>query len=113
MSEMAIFQQVSGLFSHRSDRSHWCWLQLGDAAIMLQEFLPNAGGRNRLGLKRRQFHVRRRRALYREFKSHGTQVRKRLCVGNLWVVLLTDPGRDRIEFESPTDAPEESEWTIC
>jgi len=28
---------------HPDGRIHWCWLELGDAAIMLQEFLP--GGR--------------------------------------------------------------------
>jgi hypothetical protein len=49
-------------------------------------------------------------ALYREFKSRGIQTRKRPFVGNnLWVVPLTDPDGYRIEFESPTDAPEESE----
>jgi lactoylglutathione lyase len=31
-------------------------------------------------------------------------------VGNrLWVVSLTDPSGYRLDFESPTDAPEESE----
>jgi len=49
-------------------------------------------------------------ALYREFKSHGIQTRQRPFVGNrLWVVPLTDPDGYRIDFESPTDAPEESE----
>ena len=49
-------------------------------------------------------------ALYREFKSRGIQTRKRPSVGNrLWVVPLTDPDGYRIEFSSPTDAPEESE----
>ena len=49
-------------------------------------------------------------ALYREFKSRGLQTRKRPFVGNrLWVVPLTGPDGYLIEFESPTDAPEESE----
>ena len=49
-------------------------------------------------------------ALYREFKSRGVQTRKRPFVGNhLWVVPVTDPDGYRMEFESPTDAPEESE----
>jgi len=49
-------------------------------------------------------------ALYREYKSHGIQMRQRPFVGNrLWVVPLTDPDGYRIDFESPTDAPEESE----
>jgi len=49
-------------------------------------------------------------ALYREFKSRGVQTLKRPFVGNhLWVVPVTDPDGYRMEFESPTDAPEESE----
>lgn len=49
-------------------------------------------------------------ALYRELKSGGIQTQKRPLVGNrLWVVSLTDPDGYRIDFESPTDAPEESE----
>jgi len=50
-------------------------------------------------------------ALYREFKSRGIEPRNRPTVGNgLWVVALLDPDGYRIDFESPTDAPEESEW---
>lgn len=49
-------------------------------------------------------------ALHREFKSRGIQARRRPFVGNrMWVVPVTDPDGYRIEFESPTDAPEESE----
>ena len=49
-------------------------------------------------------------ALYREFKSRGVQMQNRPSVGNgLWVVSLTDPDGYRLEFSSPTDAPEESE----
>lgn len=45
-----------------------------------------------------------------EFKSRGIQTRKGPSVGNhLWVAALTDPDGYRIEFSSPTDAPEESE----
>ena len=49
-------------------------------------------------------------ALYRKFKSRGIQTSKRPFVGNrLWVVPLTDPDGYRLEFGSPTEAPEESE----
>jgi len=38
-------------------------------------------------------------------------MRGRPFVGNrLWVVGLTDPVGYRMEFSSPTDAPEESEY---
>jgi uncharacterized glyoxalase superfamily protein PhnB len=92
-------------------RIRWCWLQLGDAAIMLQEFLPKDRPTETLGTGASVcFMCEDALALYREFKSHGIQTRKRPFVGNhLWVVPVTDPDGYRIEFESPTDAPEESE----
>jgi len=92
-------------------RIRWCWLQLGDAALMLQEFLPDRRPKESLGTGASVcFMCEDALALYREFKSRGIQTRKRPFVGNnLWVVPLTDPDGYRIEFESPTDAPEESE----
>ena len=93
------------------ERIRWCWLQLGDAAIMLQEFRPRGRPKEALGTGVNFcFQCEDALALYREFKSRGIQTRKRPSVGNrLWVVPLTDPDGYRIEFSSPTDAPEESE----
>lgn len=92
-------------------RIRWCWLELGAAAIMLQEFRPGAKPKETLGTGVNVcFQCEDALALYREFKSRGIQTRKRPSVGNhLWVVPLTDPDGYRIEFSSPTDAPEESE----
>ena len=92
-------------------RIRWCWLERGDAAIMLQEFLPAQRPIETLGTGVHMcFMCEGALALYHEFKSRGLQTRKRLFVGNrLWVVPLTDPDGYLIEFESPTDAPEESE----
>jgi lactoylglutathione lyase len=89
----------------------WCWLELGDAAIMLQEFMPKARPKETLGTGASvAFTCEDALSLYREFKSRGVQTRSRPFVGNgLWVVPLTDPDGYRIEFSSPTDAPEESE----
>jgi len=89
----------------------WCWLELGDAAIMLQEFLPQDRPKETLGTGASvSFMCEDALALYREFKSRGVQTRKRPFVGNhLWVVPITDPDGYRMEFASPTDAPEESE----
>jgi lactoylglutathione lyase len=96
---------------HPDGRIHWCWLELGDAAIMLQEFLPERQPKETLGTGASVcFQCEDALALYREFKSRGIQTRKRPFVGNrLWVVPLTDPDGYRMEFASPTDAPEESE----
>jgi len=89
----------------------WCWLELGDAALMLQEFLPERKPKEPLGTGTTVvFQCGDALALYREFKSRGIEPRNRPFVGNrLWVVPLSDPDGYRIEFSSPTDAPEESE----
>ena len=89
----------------------WCWLQRGGAAVMLQEFLAERRRAETLGTGTSVcFMCEDALALYREFKSRGIQTQKRPFVGNgLWVVPLTDPDGYRIGFESPTDAPEESE----
>ena len=88
----------------------WCWLELGDAAIMLQEFMPQGRPKETLGTGASVcFMCEDALALYREFKSRGVQMWNRPFVGNgLWVVGVTDPDGYRMEFESPTDAPEES-----
>src|SRR5580692_5647190 len=55
----------------------WCWLELGGAALMLQE--PG---------------------------------KDRVFVGNaMWVTSMSDPDGYKLDFESPTDAPEESEFS--
>ena len=98
---------------HNGDgRIRWCWLQLGDAALMLQEFLPDRRPQETLGTGTSVcFTCDDALALYREFQSRGIQTRQRPFVGNrLWVVPLNDPDGYHIDFESPTDAPEESEF---
>jgi lactoylglutathione lyase len=91
-------------------RIRWCWLELGEAAIMLQEFLPERRPNEAVGTGVNIcFQCEDALALYREFKSRGVQTLKRPSVGNrLWVVPVTDPDGYRMDFSSPTDAPEES-----
>jgi lactoylglutathione lyase len=97
---------------HPDGRIRWCWLELGEAAIMLQEFLPEGRPKEALGAGVNVcFQCEDALALYREFKSRGIQTLNRPFVGNrLWVVPVTDPDGYRIEFSSPTDAAEESEF---
>ncbi len=89
----------------------WCWLELGNGALMLQEFLPAKRPDETLGVGTSVcFQCEDALALYREFKERGISTRQRPFVGNhMWVVALTDPDGYRIEFESETDVPEESE----
>ena len=95
---------------HPDGRIRWCWLELGQAAIMLQEFLPEHRPKEALGTGVNVcFQCEDTLALYREFKSRGIQTLKRPFVGNrLWVVAVIDPDGYRMEFSSPTDAAEES-----
>jgi catechol 2,3-dioxygenase-like lactoylglutathione lyase family enzyme len=92
-------------------RIRWCWLELGDAAIMLQEFPPQRVTKEPVGAGVSVvFMCEDSLALFREFRSRGVHPRNRPTVGNgLWVVPLTDPDGYRLEFSSPTDAPEDSE----
>jgi len=92
-------------------RIRWCWLERGEAAIMLQEFLPDRRPKEPLGTGASiYFMCEDALALYREFRSRGVEMPRRPFVGNrLWVVPLTDPDGYRIFFQSPTDAAEETE----
>ena len=78
---------------------------------MLQEFLPERRPKEALGTGTSIcFMCEDALALYREFKANGIETRQPPFVGNrLWVVSLADPDGYRIDFESPTDAPEETE----
>ena len=91
-------------------RIRWCWLELGMAAIMLQEFMPGRQPKETPGIGVNVcFQCEDALTLYRELKSRGIRTGSKPSVGNgLWVVPVTDPDGYRMEFSSPTDAPEES-----
>jgi catechol 2,3-dioxygenase-like lactoylglutathione lyase family enzyme len=93
----------------------WCWLEHGGAGVMLQEFWKSGNHTNvptdRVGVGISVcFMCKDALALYREFKSRGLDP-KRPFVGNgLWVTDIVDPDGYRLSFESPSDAPEETEY---
>jgi lactoylglutathione lyase len=96
-------------------RIEWCWLQLGDAALMLQEYRQREGHPGRPESPLGQgvsvcFLCADAIALYHELISRGVSA-KRPFVGNgLWVTSVTDPDGYHLDFESPTDVPEETEY---
>lgn len=52
-------------------------------------------------------------AIYRDAIGRGLSPREPFVGNAMWVVLLSDPDGYKLEFESPTDVPEEtklSEW---
>ena len=91
----------------------WCWLQLGGASLMLQEFWkdgPHAGAlEEELGQGVTIcFQCVDALAIYRSVTSRGIQAKKPFVGNGMWVTSLADPDGYRLEFESPTEAPEES-----
>jgi uncharacterized glyoxalase superfamily protein PhnB len=92
----------------------WCRLEHGGAAVMLQEFWRSGPHANipatALGVGVSIcFVCADAIGLYREFVSRGIAARKPFVGNGMWVTSVTDPDGYRLDFESPTDAPEESE----
>ena len=91
----------------------WCWLQIGTAAIMLQEFWkegPHATvPRDPLGVGVSIcFLCEDALAIYNETRSRGIEASRPFVGNGMWVTSMTDPDGYRLDFESYTDAPEES-----
>ena len=86
----------------------WCWLEIGDAALMLQEYHTPREGKLGDGVSI-CFVCDDAIAFYRAVTARGVAA-KRPFVGNgMWVTGMNDPDGYRLEFESVTDAPEDSE----
>jgi catechol 2,3-dioxygenase-like lactoylglutathione lyase family enzyme len=100
----------------REDRLRWCWLERGGAAVMLQEFWREGQHRNvpreTVGVGVSIYFIcNDALALYREFTARGLAA-KRPFVGNgMWVSQVSDPDGYELYFESPTDVPEETEFS--
>ena len=92
-------------------RIRWCWLQLGDAAVMLQEYWKDGrqggGPAGPLGQGVSIcFMCADAIAIYHDALSRGLTASRPFVGNNLWVTSLTDPDGYRLDFESPTDVPE-------
>jgi catechol 2,3-dioxygenase-like lactoylglutathione lyase family enzyme len=91
----------------------WCWLELGGAALMLQEFwreghhafVPTGKLGEGASLN---FQCEDAIAIYHEFKSRGIEASEPQVGNGLWVTGLTDPDGYRLFFASPTDVSEET-----
>lgn len=106
---------------HPEGKIVWCWLELGEAALMLQEFRKQ--GEHNIYLEGKiseipknlgagvsiNFTCEDSLTLYREFKSRAVEIPRRPFVGNgLWCVNVVDPDGYKLWFNSPTKALEES-----
>jgi catechol 2,3-dioxygenase-like lactoylglutathione lyase family enzyme len=89
-----------------------CWLELGGAAVMLQEFRHDRVPAEKTGVGVSVcFMCKDAIAIWKDVTGRGIDA-KRPFVGNgLWVTSVVDPDGYHLDFESPTDAPEESEYS--
>ena len=95
----------------RDGRLLWCWLTLGDAALMLQEF-PREGPDSwrpagRVGEGVAIFFLCEDAVrFYREVSARGVAAQEPFVGNGMWVTSLRDPDGYQLDFESDTDAPE-------
>ena len=94
----------------------WCWLQVGGAALMLQEFRKQ--GHNSWTPQGKVgegvticFICEDALAFYRQAVSRGIQARRPFVGNAMWVTNVSDPDGYKLSFESPTDVPEETEFS--
>lgn len=94
----------------------WCWLENGGAALMLQQFSREGddswrpAGQVGVGVSI-CFVCQDALALYRVFVSRGLPAERPFVGNNMWVTSISDPDGYRLEFESPTDAPEDTVYS--
>ncbi len=91
----------------------WCWLQLGETAFMLQEFKTEGHNswvpEGKLGEGVSICYIcEDALAIYRDLISRGLQASRPFVGNGMWVTTVFDPDGYRLEFESKTDAAEES-----
>jgi catechol 2,3-dioxygenase-like lactoylglutathione lyase family enzyme len=85
----------------------WCWLEIGGAAVMLQESRVPPAGKVGEGVSI-CFTCNDALAIYREVTARGIAASKPFVGNGMWVTTLCDPDGYRLEFESRTDVPEET-----
>jgi lactoylglutathione lyase len=95
------------------NKIRWCWLELGGAALMLQEFLPNSPlNDQKLGQGVSVcFQCRDAIAIFHEARTRTLNPQTPFVGNNMWVTILTDPDGYKLDFESPTDVPEETTYS--
>ena len=89
----------------------WCWLQLGEASIMLQEYrkIPDIEKFGE-GVSI-WFMCDDALEIYKQATSRGLKTSEPFVGNKMWVVQLKDPDGFDIFFESATDVPEETMYT--
>ncbi len=93
-------------------RIEWCWLQIGTAAIMLQEHAKDGphATEKKGGSISTCFQCKDAIGLYHSFREKGIEAREPFVGNNLWVTIVKDPDGFTLDFESETDVPEETKY---
>lgn len=91
----------------------WCWLELGGAAIMLQQFRTEGHDSWKPSCKVGEgvalyFNCDDAIAFYHDVKSRGIEASEPQVGNSMWETFLSDPDGYRINFVSPTDVPEDT-----
>ena len=97
-------------------RIRWCWLELDGVAVMLQEYWrdgrPGGWPVGPLGQGVSIcFMCADAIAVYRDVKARGIQPSKPFVGNGCWVTSFVDPDGYRLDFESPTDVPEDTVYS--
>lgn len=115
--EQSLHYYIDGLgftMTHKwtpDGKIRWCWLQLGGAALMLQEFFKEGHdswvpeGKVGVGVSI-YFQCKDALAIYREVRSRGIEAQTPFVGNGLWVTKVIDPDGYQLFFESPTNVPE-------
>ena len=95
----------------------WCWMRIGDAALMLQVYAADGHGGSRpdgrLGLGVSIcFVCRDALAIYREAKTRGVAVQTPFVGNAMWVTSLTDPDGYRAAAQRAAALGCEGKWAI-
>ena len=96
-----------------SGRIQWCWLQLDNVAVMLQEYWrdgkPGGAPEGVLGQGVSVcFMCADAITIYNEVIARGVPAKSPFVGNGMWVTSIRDPDGYQLHFESPTDVPEET-----
>jgi len=93
-------------------RIEWCWLQRGSVALMLQEYREGHRPEGQRGIGVSVcFQCEDAIEYYKELTSRGIPAGRPFVGNHMWDTHVADPDGYQLHFESPTDAPEETEWS--
>ena len=94
------------------NKIRWCWLELEGASHMLQEYRPGQVPSNKRGEGVSIcFQCKDALAIYHTALAKGLKPQRPFVGNNMWVTILTDPDGYKLDFESPTDVPEETVYS--